>query len=298
LAQKDWTEVLDIFEQKASGYIGEFAGSNELFLPNENHPSPFGGAFGNFSAAELGKPKPGNWIPVYKKEELPPYLHDLSLMPVRAGQAELFFYRGDIFFDLTEQPFTSVDTSTIKPIADFVPMTLKADFQRNENAYLNKALALGYINHFLAQEQLHVLRRTIHNPSGNRLLYGQFGKIKTTRPLLFETSQGSRTIREGFQFEIDLVLENRDEIIIFEAKTGSQPMKSFSLLQLYYPLIYIKSILEEPKPIRTVFMDITANSGLESYRMLEVIFEEGMFDRCRVLRGNGFPTERKIILNK
>jgi hypothetical protein len=288
MAQKDWTEVLDLFEMKAPGYIEEFSQSEELFLPSENHPSPFGGGSGNFSAKELGKPKPGNWIPVYKNEDLPKYFHDNRIMPVRAGQAEFFFYRGDIFFDLTEQSFTSADTSTIEPIADFVPMTLKADFQRNENAYLNKALALGYINHFLAQEQLHVLRRTVHNPSGDRLLYGQFGKIKTTRPLLFETSQGSKTIREGFQFEIDLVLENRDEIIIFEAKTGLQPTKSFSLLQLYYPLIYLKSILEEPKPIRTVFMDITAINGLESYRMLEVFFEEVMLDRCRVVWGKEY----------
>jgi hypothetical protein len=288
MAQKDWNEVLDLFEQKAPGYIGEFAKSEELFLPGENRPSPFGGSSGNFSAAELGKPNPGSWIPVYKKEDLPPRLHELGLMPVRAGQAAFFFYRGDIFFDLTEQPFTSVDASAIEPIADFVPMTLKADFQRNENAYLNKALSLGYINHFLSQERLHVLRRTVHNPSGDRLLYGQFGKIKTTRPLLFETSQGSRTIREGFQFEIDLVLENRDEIIIFEAKTGSKPTKSFSLLQLYYPLIYLKSILEEPKPIRTVFMDITATDGSESYRMLEVVFEGGMFDRCRVVWGKEY----------
>ena len=51
MAQKDWTEVLELFERKAPGYIGEFAGSEELFLPNENRPSPFGS--GNFSAAEL-----------------------------------------------------------------------------------------------------------------------------------------------------------------------------------------------------------------------------------------------------
>ena len=132
MAQKDWTEVLGLFEEKAPGYIEGYAGSGELFLPSEKRPNPFGGS-GNFSAAELGKPKPGSWIPVYKREELPPRLHKLGLMPVRAGQAEFFFYRGDIFFDLTEQPFTSVDTSTIEPIADFVPMTLKADFQRNEN---------------------------------------------------------------------------------------------------------------------------------------------------------------------
>jgi len=81
------------------------------------------------------------------------------------------------------------------------------------------------------------------------LLYCQFGKIKITNPLQFKTTKGSKSINSGFQFEIDLVLENRDEIIIFEAKTGEKPFSDFSLLQLYYPLIYLRSIIEEPKPI-------------------------------------------------
>jgi hypothetical protein len=290
MAQRDWIEVMEKFKKKAPGYLETFLESEAGFLPSDEQPSPFSDGSGNFSAGALEKPRPGSWIPVYKRSDLPQELHELGLMPVRAGQAEFFFYKGEIFFDLTEQPFAPVDSAAIEPIGHFVPMTLRADFQRNENAYLNKALALGYINHFLSQERLHVLRRTVHNPSGDRLLYGQFGKIKTTRPLLFETSKGRRRLNAGFQFEIDLVLENRDEIIIFEAKCGERPMKSFSLLQLYYPLIYLKSILEEPKPIRTVFMDITAADGSESYRMMEVVFEEGMFDRWRVIQSNEYMT--------
>ncbi|WP_415407740.1 DUF6997 domain-containing protein [Sulfurovum sp. CS9] len=47
--------------------------------------------------------------------------------------------------------------------------------------------------------------------------------MKITNPLKFKTSKGSKSINFGFQFEIDLVFENRDEIIIFEAKTGNKP---------------------------------------------------------------------------
>lgn len=50
-------------------------------------------------------------------------------------------------------------------------------------------------------------------------LYGQIGKIKITNPpLQFKTSKRSKTINSGFKFEIDLVLENKDEIIIFGTK--------------------------------------------------------------------------------
>ena len=46
-----------------------------------------------------------------------------------------------------------------------------------------------------------------------RLLYSQFGKIKIIDPIQFDTIKGSKSINSGFQFEIDLVLEKRDEII-------------------------------------------------------------------------------------
>ena len=118
---------------------------------------------------------------------------------------------------------------------------------------------------------------------GDRLLYGQFGKIKITNPLQFATSKGSKPINSGFQFEIDLVLEDRDEIIIFEAKTGNKPFSDFSLLQLYYPLIYLRSIIQESKPIRTIFIDITSAQNRETYRLLEVYFKDDMFDEVEVL---------------
>lgn len=278
MAQRDWKEVLRIIEGRGPGLIADFVGSDDLFLPNERLRNPFDEAAANFSAAELGKEKPGNWIPVYRQQDLPLFFREHGIFPIRAGQAEFFFYRGRIFFDLEGIDFEKVDTSEIRPIASFVPVSLRAKFQRNENAYLNKAVALGYINHFLDNENLHILERTIENSHGRRLLYGQFGKIKTTKPLEFRTSKESKAIRPGFQFEIDLVLENEDEVIIFEAKCNDKPTKSFSLLQLYYLLIYLRSILKEQKKLRTVFIDITVKDGVEMYRLMEVIFEEE-FDR-------------------
>jgi len=58
---------------------------------------------------------------------------------------------------------------------------------------------------------------------------------------------------------------------------------NFSLLQLYYPLIYLRSIIEEPKPIRIVFIDITTTNDTESYRLLEVRFNDDRFDEVEVV---------------
>ena len=252
MAKKDWEEIERKLEKASPKLLANFIGSGEPFFPSETFKNPFLGTTENFSATQFNKPKPGNWIPLYKSSELSENFTNNKVYPVRAGQAEFFFYRGAIFFDLQDVNYTAVSPNTYHAIETFVPHTLSVKFERNENAYLNKAVALGIINHFVDGDHYSVLEKTIQNKTNTRLLYGQFGKIKLTTPLTFKTSKGNKTINAGFQFEIDLVLENEKEIIIFEAKTGPKPQKTFSLLQLYYPLIYFRQLLGNQKNIRTV----------------------------------------------
>jgi hypothetical protein len=283
MSKKDWNEVWELLEAKAPNLMNRYISSNNVFLPNRQEINPYNPEASNFSASDLKKGKPGQWIPVYYQKDVPENFRRNNIVPIRAGSAEFFFYKGVVFFDLERVSFEKIDTTSIQPIENYVPSTLKAKFQRNENAYLNKAVALGYINHFVDNDNLSVFKKQIKTKEHKRLLYGQFGKIKTTNPLNFRTSKGDKTINPGFQFEIDLVLENENEIIIFEAKTGSKPFQNFSLLQLYYPLIYLYSILEDPKPIRTIFMDITTLHDNEIYRMVEIVFKENLFDEVEVL---------------
>lgn len=279
MAKKDWTEIQTTLEAVAPELLKAFIHSQEIFFPEERFSNPFDSSSGNFSATQFGKEKPGNWIPLYHPKELSSFFYDNKISPVRSGQAEFFFYRGSVFFDLQTLDYTEVTKEAYKPIESFVPLTLKVDFQRNENAYLNKAVALGIINHFIDGDNFTIFEKEISNRTNTRLLYGQFGKIKLTTPVTFKTTKGSKAIKEGFQFEIDLVLENEDEIIIFEAKTGSKPRDHFSLLQLYYPLIYFRQLTKEAKKIRTVFIDIVTPKGSEEYRLVEVNFVEDCFDK-------------------
>ena len=218
MAQKDWEEVRKIIDLQSSGLLEKFLISDQIFLPNDLLPNPFNADHSNFSASDLGKAKPGQWIPVYYLKDIPEYFRENKIVPIRAGQAEFFFYKGSVFFDLESVNFKKIDTCKINPIESYIPATLKAKFQRNENAYLNKAIAFGYINHFVDDAGLSVFQREIETKEHKRLLYGQFGKIKITNPLQFKTTKGNKTINSGFQFEIDLVLENRDEIIISGTK--------------------------------------------------------------------------------
>jgi len=85
------------------------------------------------------------------------------------------------------------------------------------------------LNHFLDSKSLEVFEERLEQQNYRWLLYGQFGKIKTNFELEFKTTKGSRPINQGFQFEMDLVLENRDEIIIFEVKQGKKVRENFIL---------------------------------------------------------------------
>ncbi len=280
MAKRDWEEM-----HNSKFNYGKFATiTDDPFFPSETFKNPFLGTAENFSATQFNKPKPGSWIPLYKSSELSEYFTTNKVYPVRAGQAEFFFYRGDIFFNLQEVNYTAISPNDYQAIETFVPHTLSVKFERNENAYLNKAVALGIINHFVDGDHYSVLEKTIQNKTNTRLLYGQFGKIKLTTPLTFKTSKGNKTINAGFQFEIDLVLENEKEIIIFEAKAGSKPQKTFSLLQLYYPLIYFRQLLGNEKKIRTVFIDIIANDKKEEYQLVEVIFSGNYFNDIKVVK--------------
>jgi len=65
----------------------------------------------------LNKPNPANWIPIYKQDDLSDYLIENRLMPVRCGQGEFFFYKGEIVFDLRVLEHDEVLVENIKLLA-------------------------------------------------------------------------------------------------------------------------------------------------------------------------------------
>ena len=70
MAKKDWEEIERKLETASPKLLANFIGSGEPFFPSETFKNPFLGTSGNFSATQFNKPKPGNWIPLYKSSEL------------------------------------------------------------------------------------------------------------------------------------------------------------------------------------------------------------------------------------
>ena len=160
MPKQDWTQIINIFESKQEDYLKSFLVSNEVFCPSKSYENIFDKTCNAFSAKLLGKLNPANWIPIYKRDDLSEYLLKNNLMPVRCGQGEFFFYRGEIIFDLTILEYDQVLTSKIESVETFMPLTLQK-FHRNENAYLNKALAMGILNHFLDSKSLKVFEEVV-----------------------------------------------------------------------------------------------------------------------------------------
>jgi|GEM_PF-2006489 len=296
MPQKDWVEIVEKFSQKDKDFIRNFLNSKDSFCPSENFINIFddNNPYSNFNSTNLKKKKPpANWIPIYKKEDLSNFMLENNLMPIRSGSGQFFFYKGNIFFDLREIKFIDINLKYIKPIDKFIPLSLKVDFQRNENAFLNKAMAIGVINHFLERDNLKVLNKEIHSHNNSRLLYGQFGKVKTTFDMIFKTTKNCKLIKSGFQFEMDLVLESKDEIYIFEAKSSDKYTNTFSLLQLYYPLVYLQFITTYRKKIRTIFIDITIQNNQEIYRLVEFKFKNDNIDDYEVIKSYRYSIENK-----
>ena len=98
MSQKDWKEVQNIIDNLSPALFKNFLESEEIFLPNHSMPNPFNQYKSNFSASDLGKGKPGQWIPVYYIKDIPEFFRENSMVLVRAGPAEFFFYRGRFFF--------------------------------------------------------------------------------------------------------------------------------------------------------------------------------------------------------
>ncbi len=73
MAQKDWEKVRQIIDAQSLGLLEKFLISDQIFLPNNFLPNPFNATHSNFSASDLTKDKPGQWIPVYYLKDIPKY---------------------------------------------------------------------------------------------------------------------------------------------------------------------------------------------------------------------------------
>jgi hypothetical protein len=59
---------------------------------------------------------------------------------------------------------------------------------------------------------------------------------------------------QGVQYEVDSCFETKNKILIIEGKSGTKPIDSFNVRQLYFPYRAIKSVIGDKKEIICAFV--------------------------------------------
>ncbi len=117
MPKKDWKTIITTINTKSPTYLKNFLASNEVFCPSKGFENIFEPSHNAFSSKHLNKLNPANWIPIYREDDLSDYLIENRLMPVRCGQGEFFFYRGEIVFDLRALEHDEVLVENIRLLA-------------------------------------------------------------------------------------------------------------------------------------------------------------------------------------
>ncbi len=66
--------------------------------------------------------------------------------------------------------------------------------------------------------------------------------------------QGLDVRIQGVQYEVDSCFETKNKILIIEGKSGTKPIDSFNIRQLYFPYRAVKSVINEKKEIVCAFL--------------------------------------------
>jgi hypothetical protein len=116
MSKKDWDEIKTTIDRKSQRLLDTFIKSGEVFLPNTSMLNPFTETEENFTAKQLGKSRPGTWIPLYSPKSLSNFFLENNITPIRSGKAAFFFYKGGIFFNLSEVIYTEIPVTHCKTI--------------------------------------------------------------------------------------------------------------------------------------------------------------------------------------
>ena len=170
--------------------------------------------------------------------------NNLSILPIDRGEYVLGKFK--TYFEIKSkepsepkimklpQKLTSIDTKKIT----------------SESVAINVAFASGMIDDLLNSSELNKAYLTITGRMGSKLLnFNIDSKIKGESPYNINV--------ENSQIEIDSAFENKEKILLIEAKIDEK--KDFNIRQLFYPYLFLKNKLLD-KEIIPVLLIYTQGS--------------------------------------
>ncbi|WHI59624.1 hypothetical protein PYH69_13045 [Mammaliicoccus lentus] len=198
-------------------------------------------------SSDINKVREARLMTKFDKEiDLPKIFkkNNLSILPI--GRGEYVLGKFKTYFEIKSkepsepkimklpQKLTSIDTKKIT----------------SESVAINVAFASGMIDDLLNSSELNKAYLTITGRMGSKLLnFNIDSKIKGESPYEINV--------ENSQIEIDSAFENKEKILLIEAKIDEK--KDFNIRQLFYPYLFLKNKLLD-KEILPVLLIYTQGS--------------------------------------
>lgn len=198
-------------------------------------------------SSDINKVREARLMTKFDKEiDLPKIFkkNNLSILPI--GRGEYVLGKFKTYFEIKSkepsepkimklpQKLTSIDTKKIT----------------SESVAINVAFASGMIDDLLNSSELNKAYLTITGRMGSKLLnFNIDSKIKAESPYNINV--------ENSQIEIDSAFENKEKILLIEAKIDEK--KDFNIRQLFYPYLFLKNKLLD-KEIIPVLLIYTQGS--------------------------------------
>jgi hypothetical protein len=182
---------------------------------------------------------------VDQRRNLPRILAQNGVFPLAVRNGVYALVKGDGFHDL--EPIR--DERSYESNLDFSLSTLQQGI--GEDRYLMYALHSGAISDFT------------ENESWFPTSVGR----KRANHFRFHVGHSPILDVKGVQFQVDLLLESKRELLVLEAKTNGR--ETFNIRQLYYPYRHWQEEIPD-KPTRTVFF--LYNTSSDTYNFWEYTF--------------------------
>ena len=215
-------------------------------------------------------------IPIYSHTSMTRYPF---LLKHRVGIGRAVLTRAQLFIDLPEMKAgTAVRLSIQKKQ---LPISLQSNVE-TEAKYLSLAFATGVLREGLAIER------------DSSISLGLFGKMYLGHAeisLVDDSGKDYSLSLSNVQFDLDLSIETETYIYLIEAKMGKP--KTFSALQLFYPLTLMRNaVFEHSKRIHTVLATISK----ESDSVFSYAFHKYIFKSPKVANSSEFISSNTVEL--
>lgn len=213
---------------------------------------------------QIGFGNPFEVTKIDSRKILPEFLQENDVGVLHLGKGYHQFVKGlDLLFYEFEPVQTEIDWQYRRSLLN--------EYNTSEANALSVANNQRILHHFVFGEDLEFENLEISQRPKTYFPH------RTKANLIYQVGETTQLELESVQIEIDLTIEFRGLIVVFEAKNGNP--KNFSVYQLYHPFLYYYNAKQKPemndkiKEIVCIYMTKQKIKGVTKLRFWKYVFE-------------------------